>query len=114
MRTLSTLTMTLTMVATLTLFASLALAAGHPVATTVESAKVSGVDTDVRLDGHVVKQISDGKYLFADGTGELLVDILDPAQRNLAVEGAEIELTGNVVDNFMYTEVKADTVVARK
>jgi len=113
MRTFSTLMMTLTMVATLALTASLALAEGHPVVTSVENAKVSGVNSDVRLDGHVVKQIADGKFLFDDGTGELLVYIEDPAMQTLAAGGSEIELTGSIVDTFMYTEVQASTVVAR-
>ena len=113
MRTFSTLMTTLTMVAALVLTASLALAEGHPVITSVENAKVSGVDSDVRLDGHMVKQISENKFLFNDGTGELLVYIDDPEQRNLAAQGAEIELTGSIVQNFMYTEVQATTVAAR-
>jgi len=83
--------------------------AGHPVAKTVAEAKVSAVDTDVALTGRFVKKINDGSFLFSDGTGELLVHVkgneMDPAMTT-----ADVDLTGMVVQDFMYTEVRADSV----
>ena len=85
--------------------------AGHPVAKTVAEAKVSAVDTDVALTGRFVKKINDGSFLFSDGTGELLVHVKgDELDQSLMT--ADVDLTGMVVQDFMYTEVRADSVSA--
>lgn len=109
MRHFSTALVLFAMVATFAFTATPSMAAGHPVATTAAVAKASGVDTDVCLDGQVVK-VNGDKFLFNDGTGELLVYIDDPEMQRIAASGHAVKIKGNIVQNFMYTEVKADSV----
>ncbi len=85
--------------------------AGHPVAKTVAEAKVSAVDTDVALTGRFVKKVNDNSYLFTDGTGELLVHMKD-AGLVPPLKADQVAVTGMVVQDFMYTEVRADSAVA--
>ncbi|WP_419785255.1 NirD/YgiW/YdeI family stress tolerance protein [Pseudodesulfovibrio sp.] len=109
MRRFTTILTMAMLVASFALVAQQGFAAGHPVSTSVEDAKASGVDTDVRLSG-VVKHINNDEYLLADGTGELLVYISDSEQQKLADAGKPVEIKGNIVRNFMYTEVQAVSV----
>lgn len=113
MRHITASIMLLALVAAFVFSANLCMAAGHPVSTSVSDAKASGIDTDVRLDGQVIKHINNDEYLFDDGTGELLVYITDPAQQQLVAHDSNVEIKGNIVRNFMYTEVRADSVSAR-
>jgi len=113
MRHFTAFMIVMALVAAFAFSASQSMAAGHPVSTTVSDAKASDVDTDVQLQGRVTKHINDNEYLFDDGTGELLVYITDPAQQTLAANGQNVEIKGNIVRNFMYTEVQAESVSAR-
>ena len=84
--------------------------AGPIKAKTVEEAKVSGVDTGVVLHGKVVKKINDHKFVFSDGTGELLVNVDGDAIENKDINNAKVDVNGMITQNFMYTEVRADSL----
>lgn len=87
-------------------------AAGAHMVTTVAEAKASGVDTEVELSGRIVKVIQDDKFLFSDGTGELLV-LIDGHMQDVNCENANVVVSGLIAQNFMYTEVKADSIAVR-
>nr|WP_287410275.1 NirD/YgiW/YdeI family stress tolerance protein [Pseudodesulfovibrio sp.] len=87
-------------------------AAGPHIVTTVAEAKASGVDAEVELSGRIVKMIQDDKFLFSDGTGELLV-LIDGKMQDLNYENAKVVVSGLIAQNFMYTEVKADSIAVR-
>lgn len=78
--------------------------------TTVADANVSGVDTDVSLTGHIVKVINEDRFVFTDGTGELLVYLGGLNVDENALMNKEININGMISQNFMYTEVKAASI----
>jgi len=84
--------------------------AGPTKVLTVAEAKASAVDTNVALTGQVVKVINDNSFLFSDGTGELLVHVSSNKMRSDAIAKAEIDVTGMIVQDFMYTEVQATSI----
>jgi len=86
--------------------------AGHPVAKTVAEAKVSAVGTDVSLTGHFVKKINDDSYLFTDGSDEVLIHVNNDEMTN-EVMSSDVTVSGQIVQDFMYTEVRADAVSLR-
>ncbi|NDV18600.1 NirD/YgiW/YdeI family stress tolerance protein [Pseudodesulfovibrio sp. JC047] len=87
--------------------------AGPTKVLTVAEAKASAIDTNVVLTGEVVKVINDKSFLFSDGTGELLVHVNDGEMNKVAAMKAEVDVTGLIVQDFMYTEVQATSVTAR-
>jgi len=99
--------------AILAISATTCLAAGHPVITTVDEAKASGVDTDVSLTGHIVNKVQGDEYIFSDGTGELLLYIDDASAQQALNNSSNLQVKGRIVRNFMYTEVKAKDVTVR-
>lgn len=101
--------LSLAVVLVLSVFVSSAFA-GPFKALTVEDAKVSGVDTGVVLTGHIVKVINDSKFVFTDGTGELLVNVNSKEINDRALVNKKIEISGVIEQNFMYTEIKADSI----
>lgn len=90
-----------------------AAATGPYVATTVADADVSGVDTSVDLTGRVVRVMSDNKFLFTDGTGELVVYTDTRQLTNGQMKNAQVEVIGTIADSFMVTGVQAKAVVLR-
>ncbi|WP_316897839.1 NirD/YgiW/YdeI family stress tolerance protein [Pseudodesulfovibrio indicus] len=78
---------------------------------TVADAKVSAVDTGVVLSGKVVKIINDHEFLFSDSTGELLV-LTNGQKLDQALLTGPVDITGQIVQDFMYTQVKADSITA--
>ncbi|AMK12790.1 MAG: NirD/YgiW/YdeI family stress tolerance protein [Pseudodesulfovibrio sp.] len=78
---------------------------------TVADAKVSAVDTGVVLSGKVVKVINDHEFLFSDSTGELLV-LTNGQKLDEALLSGPVDITGQIVQDFMYTQVKADSITA--
>ena len=87
--------------------------AGPIVVKTVDEAKVCGVDTNVTLHGKLVKKINDHKFVFSDGTGELLVEVEGNELSNKNLVNAEVDVTGMISQNFMYTEIEADSLSVR-
>lgn len=82
-------------------------------ATTVADADASGVDTNVALSGRVVRVMSDNKFLFTDGTGELVVLTDTKPLMNGEMKDAQVQVIGTIAETFMVTEVKAKAVVLR-
>ncbi|WP_285907599.1 NirD/YgiW/YdeI family stress tolerance protein [Pseudodesulfovibrio pelocollis] len=83
---------------------------GPFVAKSIAQAKASGVDTRVVLTGRVVKVIKSDEFLMADETGELLVFTPAGALDGLDAAGAVVEVVGRIDQNFMYTEIQAESV----
>ena len=77
---------------------------------TVAEAKASAVDTDVELTGRIVKVINNDSVLFSDNSGELLVHMPNAEANKDAILKADVNVNGKIVQNFMYTEVNADSV----
>ena len=110
---------TLTLMLVLTVFVATAFAATsfadsfvhHSVkAHTVAEAKACSVDTGVELTGRIVKVINNDSVLFSDNTGELLVHMPNAEAAKNALMQADVNVNGKIVQDFMYTEVKADSV----
>ncbi|WP_193102482.1 YgiW/YdeI family stress tolerance OB fold protein [Burkholderia sp. Z1] len=72
-------------------------AAAHTESVTVKQLLASGVDDQpAMLRGHITKPLGDDKYVFTDGTGELVVKVkrkLWPNGQSVAPERT-VELTG--------------------
>ncbi|MFH1914862.1 MAG: NirD/YgiW/YdeI family stress tolerance protein [Pseudomonadota bacterium] len=85
-------------------------ATGPFVATSIAQAKASGVDTRVMLTGRVVKVIKSDEFLMADETGELLVFTPAGVLDGIDAAGATVEVVGRIDQNFMYTEIQAESV----
>lgn len=79
--------------------------------TTVAEAKATEANTDVALTGHMVKAVSDNRFVFSDGTGELFVTVDGDKVNTAALANHEIDVNGMIVGDFMYTEVQADSIV---
>jgi uncharacterized protein (TIGR00156 family) len=79
-------------------------------ATTIAAAKESGVDTAVQLRGTVIKMLKANEFLLDDGTGELMVFTEEGALNGMDIVNATVEVTGQIGQNFMYTEVEATSV----
>lgn len=83
----------------------------QPTLKTVASVLKDGVDDQrVLLTGRLVKQISADKYLFADATGEIRVEIDDELFIGKRVDDkVRVELIGDVEKDFMESpEVDVD------
>lgn len=76
-----------------------------------DSAKATEANTDVALTGHMVKAVSDNRFVFSDGTGELFVTVDGDKVNTAALANHEIDVNGMIVGDFMYTEVQADSIV---
>jgi len=85
-------------------------AAGSAKVQTVAEAKASGIDTGVSLTGQVLKVINDKSFLFSDGTGELLVHTDNGDLLKDSLVQARIDVTGMIVQDFMYTEIQAASI----
>ena len=79
--------------------------------TSVAEAKATEANTGVVLTGHMVKAVSDNRFVFSDGTGELFVSVDGDQVDTAALANHEIDVKGMIVGDFMFTEVKADSVV---
>ena len=77
---------------------------------TVEEAKASDVGTIVELQGKLVKKINDRKFVFSDGTGELLVNVKGDDLKTKNLSNAKIEVDGVISQILMYTEVDVDSL----
>ncbi|MGF1696386.1 NirD/YgiW/YdeI family stress tolerance protein [Vibrio lamellibrachiae] len=117
--------MTLTIATTLTLAAvpSFAKGKGHdetaiqykgPVAVTTIKQMSSDAklfsDSDVILEGHLTKQLSKDKFLFADGTGEIMVELEDVTINSMLDHETLVRLFGEY-EGGSAPEVEVDHIV---
>ncbi|NGR09204.1 NirD/YgiW/YdeI family stress tolerance protein [bacterium SGD-2] len=72
--------------------------AGEPPVTQVQSIlQAPQDDQDVVLRGHLLRKLDDEKYVFSDGTGEIIAEIDDDEFPDVPVnEATPVELRGEV------------------
>lgn len=91
--------------------------AGTPAPSTVAAVLSEGHDDqDVTLRGHLVKKVGKEKYIFADDSGKIRVDIDHDDFPNAAVdEKTMIEITGEIEKDFMESpEIDVDKLTIVK
>lgn len=99
-------------------FSSLALAvkvegfrAGITAKATVAEALKLNDDAYVTIQGHIVKQISEDKYLFEDKTGSITVEIDSDKWLGHSVDmNDELELTGEIEKTLTTTQLDVNIV----
>ena len=69
-------------------------------------------DQDVQLQGHLLRQISNDKYVFSDGTGEIVAEIKAKRLPNEPInEKTLIQIVGEVDTGFSRPpEIEVDSV----
>lgn len=69
-------------------------------------------DQDVQLQGHLLRQISNDKYVFSDGTGEIVAEIKAKRLPNEPInEKTLIQIAGEVDTGFSRPpEIEVDSV----
>jgi len=69
-------------------------------------------DQNVRLTGHLLRKIGDEKYIFSDGTGEIVVEIDDDDFPPQSIDAkTQVELVGEVDTGMRRPpEIEVDTV----
>jgi uncharacterized protein (TIGR00156 family) len=78
---------------------------------TVEDAKSLKDDYPVVLRGKIERFLCDEKYLVADETGSIVVEIDHRLWRGLSVDQNDtIEITGEVDRGFVRTEIEASSI----
>jgi uncharacterized protein (TIGR00156 family) len=78
---------------------------------TVEAAKSFRDDYPVVLRGRIARFLGDEKYLFADETGNIVVEIDDRLWRGLSVDQNEtVEITGEVDRGIGKIEIEASSI----
>ncbi|MFT3997504.1 MAG: NirD/YgiW/YdeI family stress tolerance protein [Asticcacaulis sp.] len=72
----------------------------------------SGIDDqDVRLQGRIVRQVGNEKYIFADATGEIRVEIDDALFVSALDDKATVIITGEIEKDFMESpEIDVETL----
>lgn len=71
------------------------------VANSVSAAKNAPDDAWVTLRGHITRQIAHEKYIFADATGEIVVDIDDKYLYGITITPKDlVEISGEVDKEF--------------
>ncbi len=81
---------------------------GAATANTVAAAKRAWDDTWVVLRGHITRQIAHEKYIFADSTGEIVVDIDDKYIRYITVTPNDLVEISGEVDNEFFERTEID------
>ncbi|ERI53567.1 stress-induced protein YgiW [Pseudomonas sp. EGD-AK9] len=101
----------------LPLLSSAAFATGYtgpgatPQVTSVSAALQAADDTQVVLEGQIVKRLQDELYEFKDASGTIQVEIDDEDWPNQTVsETAKVRLTGEVDKDFNSREIDVDRV----
>jgi uncharacterized protein (TIGR00156 family) len=80
-------------------------------AVTVEVARGMMDDYPVTLQGKIERFLGDEKYLFADDTGSIIVEIDRRLWRGLSVDQNDIvEITGEVDKGFTRTEIEVSSI----
>lgn len=70
----------------------------------VENVKNKSDDTFVVMQGQIMKAVGDDKYVFADKTGEIIIEIDEDDFNGVTVmEGELLEITGDVDKDLMKT-----------
>jgi uncharacterized protein (TIGR00156 family) len=68
-------------------------------------------DTDVKLQGYIVKALGDENYEFRDDSGTIVVEIDDDEWHGLEVTpDLHIELSGEIEKDWNGTELEVDTL----
>ena len=81
-------------------------------AVSVQEAKSFRDDTPVLLRGNILRYLGDEKYLFADESGTIIIEIDDRLWRNLSVtENDLVEITGEVDREFMRVEIEVNRLM---
>ncbi|MGQ7959846.1 NirD/YgiW/YdeI family stress tolerance protein [Pseudomonas sp. SP16.1] len=82
-----------------------------PQVTSVSAALEAGDDTQVVLEGQIVKRLQDELYEFKDASGTIQVEIDDEDWPNQNVsETAKVRLSGEVDKDFNGREIDVDRV----
>ncbi|GGZ02890.1 NirD/YgiW/YdeI family stress tolerance protein [Shewanella fodinae] len=77
--------------------------------TTAQAAKGADLDTQVALQGYLIKALGGEHYLFRDQSGELKVEIDNALWRHIDVKGdTPLTLTGKVGNTRFGPEVEID------
>ena len=77
----------------------------------VQEAKTLRDDTPVLLRGNILRFLGDEKYLFADTTGAIIIEIDDRLWRGITVsENDMVEITGEVDREFMRIEIEVSSL----
>jgi uncharacterized protein (TIGR00156 family) len=77
----------------------------------VSAAKELRDDHPVILRGKIERFLGDEKYLFADETGNIIVEIDDRLWRGLSVDQNDtVEITGSVDKDRRKIEIEADSI----
>lgn len=80
-------------------------------AVTVEAAKQLRDDHPVILRGRIERFLGDEKYLFADETGSVVIEIDDRLWRGFSADQNDVvEITGSVDRDFSRVEIEADSI----
>lgn len=76
---------------------------------TVEQVKEMRDDTNVVLEGSIIRQIADEDYLFRDETGEIQVEIDDDVWKNQQVDSdTTVRIMGEFDKGFRNMEIEVD------
>lgn len=82
--------------------------------TNVADALNLGDDKAVVLEGKIVKNLGDEKYMFADDTGSVTVEIDNEDWRGVSVnENDTVELKGETDKDLMNLEIDVDSVTKK-
>jgi uncharacterized protein (TIGR00156 family) len=78
---------------------------------TVEAAKSLQDDYPVTVRGKIERLWGDEKYLFADDTGSIIVEIDDRIWRGISVDQNDtVEITGEIERGFIRVEIEASSI----
>lgn len=70
-------------------------------------------DTYVTLRGKITRQVGEEKYIFADETGEIRVEIEKEVFKTTVDDKSTVEIRGEVEKDFMESpEIDVDSIVA--
>ena len=80
-------------------------------AVSVQEAKSMRDDSPVLLRGNILRFLGDEKYLFADSSGTIIVEIDDRLWRGIFISENElVEITGEVDREFTRIEIEANSI----
>jgi uncharacterized protein (TIGR00156 family) len=78
---------------------------------TVEAAKNLRDDHPVTIKGKIEKSLGDEKYLFADDTGNIVIEIDNKLWRGISVDQNDVvEISGEVDKEFMKVEIDVSSI----
>ena len=80
-------------------------------AVTVDEARTFRDDTPVVLQGYIIRNLGNERYLFSDDTGTIIIEIDDRLWRNINInENDLVEIRGEVDRGFARIEIEADSI----